>query len=637
MAEILIISSNLRKWDKNLGGGVERTATLAEALIDHNVTFLCFSWSSDSETKNIKEGLLFVKPATERGIIQRHAVAINKQAKNNHDITKYLFKKYLNEFSASVAEYSKKTDLVILDHASAAPFIKDVPENVPIIYNSHNAEITMAKQLHKDDTYVNDIVEKIESLALKRSVAMTYCSKKDILDLEKHYDVVPTNTKYVPNGTIMQEKTDLSVRMKSKNIIFVGSSHPPNVVAANNVIKIAKLKPEYNFILCGGSSRSVELKGLPSNVEVLGFVAEEKLHELFKESFAFINPMKSGSGTHLKVMKALSYGIPILTSITGARGFSDDEIKNTMLVADSNEEFSDAITNLENKKIYNSLSNNGHALSKSFDWEVIKKDYQAFVNSVLSNKVVEAITNTETKKEKVLIYSIVRNIESKFDQYHLQIKKIVNSFPEYDFYFSVYENDSTDNTKKLLFSTDWSFFKGSSVITENLNTEFFGSVKDATRVENLSNARNKAISAGGFVDEVDYVLMVEGDLRFDMKSVQELLNFKTVKPDFDIVSAVSIRKNGTHYDWWATRTTANFIPNRSELDPKYKLKHYGEYYSTSNGLVFYRAEPFKRGVRHGWINSETKEFDCEMVVLCQNFRAKGYNNIYINYRSFTYV
>jgi hypothetical protein len=466
---------------------------------------------------------------------------------------------------------------------------------------------------------------------------MTYCSEKDMVEVEKHYDLVPTNTKYVPNGTAMQEKTDPATRMQSKNIIFVGSSHPPNVVAANNVIKIAKLTPEYNFILCGGASRSVDSKALPSNVNVLGFVPEEKLHELFKESFAFINPMESGSGTHLKVMKALSYGIPILTSVTGARGFSEDEIKNTMVVAESSEEFVGGIEKLQNKKTYISLSNNGHLLSKKFDWEVIKKDYQTFVNSVLSNKIVRAITSAETKKEKVLIYSIVRNIEDKFDQYHLQIKKIVNVFPEYDFYFSVYENDSNDKTKKLLYSTDWSFFKGSSVITENLNTEFFGSVKDATRVENLSNARNKAITAGGFIDQVDYVLMVEGDLRFDTKSVKELLNFKTIKPNFDMVSAVSIRKNGTHYDWWATRTTAKFVSDRSELDPKYKLKHYGEYYSTSNGLVLYRAKPFKEGVRHGWINYVTKEFDCEMVVLCQNFRAKGYTNIYINYKSFTYA
>jgi glycosyltransferase involved in cell wall biosynthesis len=634
MAEILIISSNLSKWDKSLGGGVERTATLAEALTGHNVTFLCFAWTEDSEIKKIGNNIKFVKPSTEPAVIRKHRMAIRGDAKNNHDITKHLYVSYLKQFCNKVAEYSAKADLVILDHASAAPFISSVPKNIPIVYNSHNSEITMANQVHGKDSYANQIIEKMEVLALKRSVAMTYCSHKDIEDVKKHYDSVPEVSAYIPNGTTMQDKINPSKRFKSKNIIFVGSAHPPNVIAANNVIEIARADPKHNFILCGGASKSINTKNLPDNVEVLGFVTDEKLNQLFKESFAFINPMESGSGTHLKVMKALSYGIPIITSSVGARGFSDTEIQETMLIANSTEESLSAIKQLSDDLKYKPLSLNGHELSKKFDWEVIKKQYLDFINSILesNSKNVDPVN-----KQKVLVYSIVRNIESKFNQYRDQIRQIASSFPEYDFYFSIYENDSTDNTKKLIHSTDWSFFKGASIVTENLNTEFFGSVKDPVRVENLSKARNKAMVGGGFIDNVDYVLMVEGDLSFDMNSVKELLNFKDLEPDFDAVSAVSIRKNGTHYDWWATRTGPVYNKTSSELDPKYKRKHYGEYYSTSNGLVLYRAKPFKEGVRHGWINTETKEFDCEMVVLCQNLRASGYNNIYINYKSFTYV
>jgi hypothetical protein len=126
--------------------------------------------------------------------------------------------------------------------------------------------------------------------------------------------------------------------------------------------------------------------------------------------------------------------------------------------------------------------------------------------------------------------------------------------------------------------------------------------------------------------------MVEGDIRFKVSEVGELLSFKDQEPDFDIVSAISIRKNGTHYDWWATRTSANYIKDRSEIEDNYNKKHYGRYYSTSNGLCLYRAKPFQEGVRHHWINTVTKEPDCEMVVLCQNFQEKGYKNIFINYK-----
>jgi len=241
------------------------------------------------------------------------------------------------------------------------------------------------------------------------------------------------------------------------------------------------------------------------------------------------------------------------------------------------------------------------------------------------------------KKEKVLLYSIIRNTEAKFDQYYEQIRSIVKTFPEYEFYLSIYENDSADQTKYLLSKADWSFFGGVSIISENIDTEFYGSVKDPIRVKNLSDARNRAIEAGGFLELVDYILMVEGDLAFSIASVKELLNFKYIKPDFDIVSAVSINRRGRHYDRWATRTGPHYNAEASDLDPEYRRKHYGEYYSTSNGLVLYRAKPFQEGIRHGWVNTVTGEFDCEMVVLCQNFRAKGYSNIYINYKSHTFV
>jgi glycosyltransferase involved in cell wall biosynthesis len=636
MANILIVSSNLKNWDKN-SGGVERTATLAEALVGHNVTFLCFAWDQSSEVKKITNNIKFVKPAIENAVIQKHRLRIGSDAKANHDITKYIYKKYLKSFNKQVQLLSSQSDLVILDHFSAAPFIEDIIGTVPIIYNSHNAEITMANQLHPDDSFVNDIVEKMERLAVTQSVAMTYCSEKDFKEIKKYYNTVPEDNIYIPNGTVIRDRINPKKRLNSKDIIFVGSGHPPNVIAANKIIDIAKAMPKYNFIIVGGASNGLDKKKMPENMTALGVVNDNMLNSLLTNSLAFINPMDSGSGTHLKMMKALSYGIPIISSQIGARGFSEEEVSGSMIIAETTADYVEAIKSLSDVKMYDELSTNGFNVAKSYDWETIKKNYLSFVNSMLDKNVTAKKQLNESKKEKVLLYSIVRNIEPKFDQYYHQIKKIVKAFPEYEFYLSIYENDSTDRTKARLHTTDWSFLNGVSVVTENIQTDFYGSVKDPVRVENLSRARNKAIEAGGFLDNVDYILMVEGDLAFSTTSVKELLNFKDIKPNFDVVSAVSIRKNGTHYDWWATRTGPVYKPEASELDPEYSRKHYGEYYATSNGLVLYRAKPFKEGVRHGWINTVTKEFDCEMVVLCQNLRAKGYNNIYINYKSQTFV
>lgn len=631
MKNILIISGNLKSWTKN-SGGVERTATLAESFPNDNVTFLCFSWDSTSEDLMVSDNIRFLKPSIDERALRHYSAHKRSAARNNFDIIYKLAKRHLGGFIDIAKDLAKTSDAVILDHYSVAPLVAELQGIAPIIYNAHNAEITMARQLYPNDSIAVDAVLSMERSAIEGSVAMTYCSKKDLDELSNEYRI-PASHKYVPNGTEMHPPSDLDARIKSKDVIFVGAGHPPNSLAIKRILKIAPLLPEYNFVVFGSASEGFMGGNRPKNFKALGRVSDEELDKLFKNSFAFINPMDSGSGTHLKMMKALSYGIPIITTAVGARGFSQQEISDSMLIMESDSDVVAAIEKLNNLDTYRTLSDNGQLVSKRYDWEIIKQDYADFVHQTISNfKAAEPI-----KKEKVLIYSIVRNIESNFQNFYQQLRDVVSLCGnQYDFYLSIYENDSEDKTKRLLMSSDWSFFSRVSIITENIGTKFFGPVKDEERVVNLANARNKALLAGGFIDDADYVLVTEGDNTYLAKSVKKLLDFKKLEPDFDIVSAVSLRTNGKHYDWWATRTGPEFVKDRSELDPKYQKKDYGRYYSTSNGLCLYRAKPFQDGARYGWINKVTKQADCEMVVVCQEFMDLGHNNIFILYDSFSH-
>lgn len=628
MSKILIVSANLKDWTKN-SGGKERTATLAEALTDHEITFLSFSWDGPAFEQQVADNIYQIQPEVETSVLNHYRRLIKNNARQNHDAAFYVLKDSLINFTKKLKALSKTVDLVIVDHMSIAPLVEQI-KDVPIVYNSHNSEITMANQLYPENQALVKTVEKIERAILKQSTAVTYCSHKDFEELRDHYGSF-SNSFYVPNGTTMHDQITPDSRRKSKNILFVGSSHPPNVTAARKLLDVAKSLPEYNFIICGGAGNSLKKEALPKNLDALGHVSDEKLDQLFKESFAFINPMSSGSGTHLKMMKALSYGIPIITSLVGARGFSKEEIDSTFLLAETTKEMTTSILKLQDKNTYHNLCLNGYQLSKNFDWEKIKKDYANFIQSILNSMPKKIVENKQ--KEKVLVYSIIRNREQHMDAYYSQIKNFIKECPEYEFYLSIYENDSEDRTRHEIMSKDWSMFSGVSIISENIKTKYFESVKDAERVENLAKARNKGILGGGFIDKVDYVLMIEGDVYYTPQDVRHLLTFKDKEPDFDIVSSVSLRKNGTHYDWWATRTSHQYVSGRSELDPSYKKKDYGRYYSTSNGLCLYRAKPFQDGVRHHWINTVSKEFDCEMVVLCQNFQNAGYKNIFINYKS----
>jgi len=218
--------------------------------------------------------------------------------------------------------------------------------------------------------------------------------------------------------------------------------------------------------------------------------------------------------------------------------------------------------------------------------------------------------------KNILIYTIFRNSSQKIEQYYSQIKSIVEHFPNYNFYISLYENDSTDDTKIKLNNLDWSFAKDFSIICENIGTEFFHSVKDEQRVKNLAAARNKAIEAKNFLNNVDHILDIESDMRFDLQDVEKILNFQETYnlTKVDIVSMVSKGTNGKLYDVWATRRHAD--EDRGKLHKDWDITPFGKYYSTCNGVCLFDAKPFQDGARYGWFNERFKKFDCDTSIIC---------------------
>jgi hypothetical protein len=627
MAKILVVSANLPDWSKN-SGGKERTATLLEALTSHEVTFLSFNWNNELINKKIGNNITYLQPQIGSTMNRRRKNLISDFASANHDAVFEILNDDLHIFSKVLTDLSKEHDILIVDHYSVSPLVKNI-KNIPIIYNSHNAELELAKQVHGNNAELINIVEKMETRILNQAKEITYCSKLDFIKLQNYYGKDISGT-YIPNGTIIQNKVDYKDRLKSRDIIFVGSGHPPNKIAAKAVVSFAKSLPEFNFIIIGGCGSGIKPSSISSNVHITGHVDDETLDEYFRTSFAFINPMSSGSGTHLKMMKALGYGIPIVTSTVGARGFSNEEINESMLIANTEDENYNKIKLLKNESIYAELCNNTYKHGQTYDWDLIKKNYAKFIDECISKYVDKKIVKTEisNKKEKILICSIARNDEDFYVNYYNRIRAMVDHFPEYEFYLSLYENDSTDSTKSLIFKQDYSMFSGVSIVSENINTKFYGSTKDEDRVKNLSIARNKTVEAGNFLDNADYVLVIDIDVEFKMPSVGKILNFKNLEPNFDIVAAATLRKR-VLYDQWATREGPEYDRAIQENFEEYRKLPYKKYYSVSSGFCLYRAEAFKNGARWNYINYVTGSPDCEMVVICQDFSKKGYNNIYM--------
>ncbi len=114
----------------------------------------------------------------------------------------------------------------------------------------------------------------------------------------------------------------------------------------------------------------LQLSETNRNVKVVGYV--EDVRPYINSSAIYIAPIKSGSGTKLKVLNALSMAKPVVTTSIGAEGI-DVKDGEHLLIADDAKVFADkTIELLKNPELAMKLGQNGRRLMiEKYDWEII--------------------------------------------------------------------------------------------------------------------------------------------------------------------------------------------------------------------------------------------------------------------------
>ena len=114
-----------------------------------------------------------------------------------------------------------------------------------------------------------------------------------------------------------------------RGIIFVaGFAHAPNVDAAiwlvNEIFPhIRKQLPDAHLYLVG-SNPTESVKGLASDfVTVTGFVTDDELAIRYLQARVAMAPLRFGGGMKGKIIEAMRFGLPCVTTSTGAQGLGD--------------------------------------------------------------------------------------------------------------------------------------------------------------------------------------------------------------------------------------------------------------------------------------------------------------------------
>jgi GT2 family glycosyltransferase len=169
------------------------------------------------------------------------------------------------------------------------------------------------------------------------------------------------------------------------NILFVaGFGHPPNIDGAIWFVEkifplVIEKNPNVKLTLVG-SNPTKEVKALAcDSINVTGFVSDQKLEQFYSESRIAVVPLLYGGGMKGKVIEAMRFGIPLITTSIGLQGLkkASEFIPST----DNPQKFAELISEyLNNKEKWMKTSKDMvHFVKNNYSaealWKIIAEDF----------------------------------------------------------------------------------------------------------------------------------------------------------------------------------------------------------------------------------------------------------------------
>jgi sugar transferase (PEP-CTERM/EpsH1 system associated) len=180
----------------------------------------------------------------------------------------------------------------------------------------------------------------------------------------------------IPNGVDTRAYKALPHRAGGPSLLFVGNMvYRPNIDAmlyfCANIFPLIKRQVPKVELWIVGLNPPEEIRQLSSDrIHVTGQVSELKPY--YQASQVCIVPLRAGSGTRLKILEAMAFGRPVVSTSVGCEGL-DVRDGVHLFVADSAELFAQrTIELLTNPVLRDSFASRSRALVRErYDWDVI--------------------------------------------------------------------------------------------------------------------------------------------------------------------------------------------------------------------------------------------------------------------------
>jgi glycosyltransferase involved in cell wall biosynthesis len=206
--------------------------------------------------------------------------------------------------------------------------------DVPLWYEAQDIEASLKAAILEPDGVGGSLLEdvaRVEGACSVEAESIWTCSAEDRDALVARYGAAAERVRIVPNGVSVSEidfadwprraglRADLRLPPFGQ-MLFTGSWHEPNIVAARILLETARELPGTEFLILGSVGLALDRRWVPPNVRLLGTVEERFKQAVLSSASAAVNPMTTGSGTNLKMLEYFAAGTPVISTAFGARG-----------------------------------------------------------------------------------------------------------------------------------------------------------------------------------------------------------------------------------------------------------------------------------------------------------------------------
>lgn len=219
-----------------------------------------------------------------------------------------------------------------------------------------------------------------EQKIIERFSHLIVVSETDATWVSKHAPHVQVSV--IPNGVDTAFYHPSSVTHETPNLIFVGNmAYAPNqdgfFYFVREILPYVHAKyPELVFTAVGlyPSGDMRQLAAQDPRIRVTGQVADVRPY--YNSADVVVVPLRFGSGTKLKILEAMSMGVPVVTTNIGLEGIDASPGKH-VLCEDSPLQFAQAIIRLLSSPSESArITANARDFVLRYDWQRIVRDLE---------------------------------------------------------------------------------------------------------------------------------------------------------------------------------------------------------------------------------------------------------------------